>query len=540
MVRRGRVLLTALAVILSVIPLNAGQRAKATVPDGDVHYFATKTLWKTNAFPAAWNPVSRRIIFNRRGVDTMFDAYTANEDGSGEVCLTCSLPSYASYGANTHRGAQDVTPDGKYVITFVEKPHPGTPRPTPVGAPEAEPGRGLFNDIWLVASDGSGAWPLTNLPENAYVGQIWARLNRAGNKLVWAYMYEGANLTDATSRNDLGSWQIKIADLAWNNGVPSLGNAQTYEPVKGTLYEPYSFSADDSRFTFASPMDLPTVWDSQIWSVSTNLTGLIRLTEQNDSNYNEFAHYTSDGEHIVASRAADSWDTTHLGLDWWIMKKDGSRAERLTYMNEPWHRDADAVTGSILSLPIPGGIAWDPTNANRYIGGICNDNVCTRGDAWMVTLTTKPAGAGTGLRGEYFNNTTLSGTPRLTRTDKTVGFRWTNTPGAGITPDNFSARWTGTVEPWDSGPHSFCTYADDGARLWVAGQLVVDAWNNGNGFALPLNRKRCGTVELTGGGRYPIKLEYYDVSGAAVAKLIWSGPSHGEEIIPEGRLLPPA
>ena len=43
--------------------------------------------------------------------------------------------------------------------------------------------------------------------------------------------------------------EIKLADLVWTNGVPSLANTQTYEPVKGTLYEPYSFSADDSRFT---------------------------------------------------------------------------------------------------------------------------------------------------------------------------------------------------------------------------------------------------------------------------------------------------
>jgi hypothetical protein len=522
-------------VVAAMIAPNA--KGQGISSPGEPHYFATKTLWKSNAFPAAWNPVSGRIIFNRRGADSMFDAYSAAPDGSGETCLTCKLPSFPRYGANTHRGAQDVTPDGKYVVVMVEKPHPASPRPAPVGAPEAEPGRGIFNDIWLVASDGSKAWPLTNLPANAYEGQIWARLNRAGNKLVWSYLYAGGNETNGTNKDDLGSWQIKLADLVWSDGVPGLANTKTYEPVRGTFYEPYSFSADDSRFTFASPMDLPSLWDSQIWSISTSFTGLTRLTEQNDSNYNEFAHYTPAGDHIVVSRAADSWDTTHLGLDWWIMNADGSHQERLTYMNEPWNADSGPL-GRLYSLPIPGGIAWDPHDPSRFIGGICTDNVCTRGDAWMVTLMSKPSGAGTGLKGEYFANASLTGTPSLTRVDATVGFRWNGSPGAPIPADGFSVRWTGSVQPWDSGAHSFCTYADDGARLWVGGTLVVDAWNGGNGFTLGLNRKRCGTVTLEGGQQYPIRMEFYDVSGAAVAKLIWSGPGHREEIIPAGQLFP--
>ena len=56
-----------------------------------------------------------------------------------------------------------------------------------------------------------------------------------------------------------------------------------------------------------------------------------------------------------------------------------------------------------------------------------------------------PAGgpAGTGLKGEYYSNTSLTGTPTLTRTDATVNFDWRgSTPGGAVPTTNWSARWT--------------------------------------------------------------------------------------------------
>jgi hypothetical protein len=81
-----------------------------------------------------------------------------------------------------------------------------------------------------------------------------------------------------------------------------------------------------------------------------------------------------------------------------------------------------------------------------------------------------------GLQGDYFNNTALSGSPVLTRTDSTVDFIWSGSPGTGVNSDNFSVRWTGEVQAQHSETYEFCTVIDDGARLWVNSVPVINKW----------------------------------------------------------------
>jgi hypothetical protein len=83
-----------------------------------------------------------------------------------------------------------------------------------------------------------------------------------------------------------------------------------------------------------------------------------------------------------------------------------------------------------------------------------------------------------GLQGDYFNNTALSGAPALTRTDSTVDFIWSGSPGAGVTSDNFEARWTGQVQAQFSETYQFCTITDDGVRVWINDVPVIDQWVN--------------------------------------------------------------
>src|SRR5262245_52618675 len=85
---------------------------------------------------------------------------------------------------------------------------------------------------------------------------------------------------------------------------------------------------------------------------------------------------------------------------------------------------------------------------------------------------------GTGLRGEYFDNRDFSA-PKLTRVDPTINFNWgTGSPASAIGSDTFSVRWTGRVSPRYSETYRFYTTSDDGVRLWVNGQLVIDNWTD--------------------------------------------------------------
>ena len=88
-------------------------------------------------------------------------------------------------------------------------------------------------------------------------------------------------------------------------------------------------------------------------------------------------------------------------------------------------------------------------------------------------------GAGNGLKGEYFNNTGLVGTPVLTRTDQSINFIWKdNGPGHGVARNRFSVRWTGQAEAGATGAYKFVTNSNDGIRVWVNNVKVIDNWQS--------------------------------------------------------------
>lgn len=141
---------------------------------------------------------------------------------------------------------------------------------------------------------------------------------------------------------------------------------------------------------------------------------------------------------------------------------------------------------------------------------------------------------GTGLYGEYFNAKDLS-QRKATRTDATINFDWgAGSPHSSIGTDNFSIRWTGWVEPKNSGNYSFHTVSDDGVRLWVDGKLIIDQWVDQGAT----KHTSTSTIQMTAGHKYDLKLEYYEHGGAASVKLFWSAAGLAEEIIPSSHLYP--
>ncbi len=144
-----------------------------------------------------------------------------------------------------------------------------------------------------------------------------------------------------------------------------------------------------------------------------------------------------------------------------------------------------------------------------------------------------PTGNGTGLQGQYFTGQDLT-TLTLTRTDGTVNFDWGNGSAASaLAADNFSVRWTGQVQPRYSETYTFYTTSDDGVRLWINGQRVIDNWT------LHGPTENSGTITLAAGQKYDVKMEFYENTGGAVAKLAWSSPSQTKETIPQSQLYPP-
>jgi len=122
--------------------------------------------------------------------------------------------------------------------------------------------------------------------------------------------------------------------------------------------------------------------------------------------------------------------------------------------------------------------------------------------------------------GAYYNNPNLDGNPVLTNKDDGDGFidRY-YPPGASPVPniiniENYSIRWTRTVTLTTTGTYRFSVTGDDGVRLYIDGQVKINEWRNQ--AATTYN----ADVFLTA-GNHEIKLEYYQATGPAQARLIW-------------------
>jgi len=144
------------------------------------------------------------------------------------------------------------------------------------------------------------------------------------------------------------------------------------------------------------------------------------------------------------------------------------------------------------------------------------------------------SGSGTGLTAAYYNGMDPTGTPILTRVDPTVDFDWADgSPDAAVPTDEFSARWTGQVQAPVSGFYRFATGSDDGVRLSVGGQLLIDNWTD-HGYSLDGG----DPIYLEAGQKYDVNLEFYENGGAAVIRLFWSYPGRATQAIPQSQLYP--
>lgn len=157
-------------------------------------------------------------------------------------------------------------------------------------------------------------------------------------------------------------------------------------------------------------------------------------------------------------------------------------------------------------------------------------------------INSSAIGNGTGLFGQYWANTTSAAftnqgfntPPTLTRTDATVNFNWSTTPpDPSVGPNTYVVRWTGAVQPQFNETYTFYTTTDDGVRLWVNGQLLIDKWVD----QAPTTWS--GQITLVAQQRYNIRMDYYQNGGGAQAQLSWSSPSTGPmTIIPQTQLYP--
>lgn len=137
-----------------------------------------------------------------------------------------------------------------------------------------------------------------------------------------------------------------------------------------------------------------------------------------------------------------------------------------------------------------------------------------------------------GLRGEYFRNRALSGTPALVRVDAQIGFKWGRgsptdnllargeaSPSEAMPADNVGIRWRGQLLPPTTGTYHLEVAADDGVRLYLDGKPVIDRWTTSDRL-----HADGVDVRLQAGRAYDLRLDYFEGERDAAVRLAWRQP----------------
>lgn len=186
------------------------------------------------------------------------------------------------------------------------------------------------------------------------------------------------------------------------------------------------------------------------------------------------------------------------------------------------------------------GFAWAPLTpdgqyalAANNVWGNSRESVVGIDSNRQVSVTSKmvSGGNGVGLLADYYRNTSFTGVSRR-RTDAVVDFSWgSGNPGGALPSDNFSVRWSGTVQPYYSERHTFYVISGDGVRLTVNGDVLIDVLSYSGS-----SRTRSAAIDLQKGVEYDIQLDYIERTGSAAVRLEWESASTPRGVIPQTQL----
>jgi len=344
-----------------------------------------------------------------------------------------------------------------------------------------------------------------------------------------------------------------------NNDVSSLRVTEGYKAI---LYDGDNFTGNSMVVTadnscIGSFNDVPSSIQIRP-NGDPNKAGIYFLQNRNSGLYMDVSGGLSaqaDGDNIQQwtsnNQANQQFQFTHLGdgvykiLVTHSMKsmdvsggpsatQNGVNVQQWTYFGSSNQKFIVYPTpdGFYKLIPTNGGKIVEVSNASTSTGGNVqqwtnNNQTCGQ---WKFIAPVPVNGNGDGLAGNYFNGMNFD-TPAYARKDATVNFNWgSGSPNAAVNADAFSARWTGQIQPRYSGTYTFYLNSDNGRRLWINNQLVVDKWIDDWGT------EYSGTILLTAGKKYDIKLEYFEDYGGAGCKLEWSSLLQGREVVPQSQL----
>lgn len=248
---------------------------------------------------------------------------------------------------------------------------------------------------------------------------------------------------------------------------------------------------------------------SSVYSVSESDESInVLILRENGSSGAVSVDYTTANSTAVAGEDYES----RSGTVSWPDGESGAKTVSIPIVDDI-HVEGDEEFSFTIDNLVGDDVLLAPTTATITIED--DDSIMSKGD---------------GLLGVYFDNIDLTSRFGF-RTDPTVDFDWgTGAPINGMGTNTFSVRWSGQVEPLYTETYTFQTLSDDGIRLWVDDNLIINQWNDHSATY------HSGTIDLEAGVLYDIRIEYYENGGDAVAQLAWSSPSQFLEVVPQSQL----
>lgn len=249
--------------------------------------------------------------------------------------------------------------------------------------------------------------------------------------------------------------------------------------------------------------------DAQRWYITLESDGFYKLKHKGTNQVLDVANNSSnDGANV------HQWNDTDNDAQRWKLDLMPDGYYKLTHK------------GTNKCLDVNNNLSEPGINIQQWTD---NGNEAQRWKLDLMPDVNPSLGSGMGVSGNYFNGMNFE-TPVFNRVDADINFDWVfASPNPSVNPDQFTARWVGQIQAKYSGEHTFYVTSNNGRRLWVNNQLIIDEWIENIG-------EYKGKINLIAGQKYDFKLEYYENGSAANCKLEWSSFLQSKEVIPMSQL----
>ena len=257
------------------------------------------------------------------------------------------------------------------------------------------------------------------------------------------------------------------------------------------------------------------------------------------------------GQERTDNPGSENWDVRRVKALQTFPGADAAKAYTLVTLDHPLGSSAPHVEPATKNPKVyalrqraalfgANAADWNllPTDVRKKFGVTGDDTTLREWPDFTVSSVSEPevkdGDKNSGLYGEYFNDLTLT-KRKLAQIDSKIDFDWSSgSPHQDINADTFSIRWTGFIKGPVTGNYRFRAHVDDGVRLWIDRELVLDDWNANP----PRNVDSTKQKRLEAGKRYSIKLEFFENTGSAQIQLFWTPPGGVWEKVPSSALIP--